>query len=312
VRLPEYQVTFSKGDVLLIADFSGSLLSSFVKREPEGFRVAKLINMKVFVLIHDILPLTHPQYFPKRVVEEFEDWFDSVKKLSPQFIVGTEWGHRELRRVLSLTESTSKILVNPFGSDHLIRHTSDAKTYILSDPIRFLMVGTLEPRKGYEEVLQVFDFLHNAGHDFRLTIVGREGWLGESALDRKRIKKILNLIASTNGFGGKFYWKNDVSDQELLQEYESATYLIQASHAEGFGLPIVEALSHGIEVIARDIPVFREIAGDSIIYFQDMDHLTEIVFKILTKSPPDIQKSNSSKLNDWKRFAEDLFANLKQ
>jgi glycosyltransferase involved in cell wall biosynthesis len=312
VKVTEYQVNFSKGDILIISDFSGSLLSSFVNREPEGLRVAKLNDAKIFVLIHDLLPLTHPQFFPERVVEEFEDWFDSVTKLSPQFVVSTEWGHSELRRVLSLTESTSKILVNPFGSDHLIRQTANLKTETQCESFKFLMVGTLEPRKGYEEVLQVFDFFHNAGHDFRLTIVGREGWLGESTRDRDRIKSILNLITSSKGFNGKFSWKNDVSDQELLHEYESASYLIQASHAEGFGLPIVEARSHGIQVIARDIPVFREIAGDSITYFKDKDHLTEIVDKILTKSAPDIQKSKNLKLNDWKSFAEHLIANLKQ
>ena len=57
-------------------------------------------------------------------------------------------------------------------------------------------------------------------------------------------------------------WLRDASDEELRLEYLEADLLVMASRGEGFGLPIVEALAHGTPVVARDLPVFRELLGD--------------------------------------------------
>jgi alpha-1,2-rhamnosyltransferase len=122
----------------------------------------------------------------------------------------------------------------------------------------FLMVGTIEPRKGHRVALDAFDALWARGVDARLVIVGRRGWLEEA------------LVAAIEGHrekGRRLFWFADADDRELSWLYEKVRALILPSYAEGFGLPIVEAARHGRAVICSDIPVFREVARDGAIYF---------------------------------------------
>jgi glycosyltransferase involved in cell wall biosynthesis len=122
----------------------------------------------------------------------------------------------------------------------------------------FLMVGTLEPRKGHFEVLAAFENLWAAGVDVCLVIVGKEGWLVESLAEK---------IKGHPRFGKQLFWFSSVSDEFLAQIYGAASCLIAASKGEGFGLPLIEAAQHNLPIIARDIPVFREVAGAHASYF---------------------------------------------
>jgi len=67
--------------------------------------------------------------------------------------------------------------------------------------------------------------------------------------------------------GKRLYWLDAISDEYLQEVYASSTCLIAASCAEGFGLPLIEAARQKLPVVARDIPVFREVAGDHAFYF---------------------------------------------
>jgi hypothetical protein len=118
-------------------------------------------------------------------------------------------------------------------------------------PPTFLMVGTLEPRKGHAVALGAFDTLWNEGVDIKLAIVGRPGW---------GVENLIRRIEGHAEFGKRLFWFNGISDEELQKAYADSDALVAASYAEGFGLPIVEAGHFGKPVIASDIPVFREVA----------------------------------------------------
>jgi glycosyltransferase involved in cell wall biosynthesis len=120
------------------------------------------------------------------------------------------------------------------------------------------MVGTIEPRKGHALVIDAFERLWSQGADVNLCIVGKQGWIVESLIDRMR------TLAARQP---RFSWLPEVSDGTLQALYQEATCLIAASLDEGFGLPIVEAAKHGLPIIARDIPVFREVGRDGTAYF---------------------------------------------
>jgi len=70
--------------------------------------------------------------------------------------------------------------------------------------------------------------------------------------------------------GRRLLWLEGISDEFLQRVYQASTVLLAASEAEGFGLPLVEAARHGLPIIARDIPVFREIAGEHAFYFKGL------------------------------------------
>jgi glycosyltransferase involved in cell wall biosynthesis len=125
----------------------------------------------------------------------------------------------------------------------------------------FLMVGTLEPRKGHSQVLESFDHLWKAGINVSLVIVGKQGWMVEDLVDRLLHHPEINK---------RLFWLPSISDVYLEQVYASSACIIAASYCEGFGLPLIEAAQCSLPIIARDIPVFREVAGDHAWYFDSL------------------------------------------
>jgi alpha-1,2-rhamnosyltransferase len=122
----------------------------------------------------------------------------------------------------------------------------------------YLAVGTLEPRKNHAYLLQVFQKLWDAGNNSALLIVGRVGWMCE---------ELLESIQRHPRFGQQLFFMDDVNDAELGYCYAHARALLFSSLVEGFGLPIIEALRRGLPVFASDIPVFREVGGEYLVYF---------------------------------------------
>jgi glycosyltransferase involved in cell wall biosynthesis len=122
----------------------------------------------------------------------------------------------------------------------------------------FLMVGTLEPRKAHAQALDAFEKLWEDGADLNLIIVGKKGWLVNSLVTRLREHKELDK---------RLFWIEGASDEFLTKIYTASACLIAASYGEGFGLPLIEAAKYKLPIICRDIPVFREIAGQHAHYF---------------------------------------------
>ena len=134
----------------------------------------------------------------------------------------------------------------------------------------FLMVGTLEPRKGHLDVLDAFESLWLGGTDINLILVGKKGWMVDSLVDR---------LSTHPEFRHRLFWLEGISDEYLNQIYGSSACLIAASYGEGFGLPLIEAAQHHLPIIARDIPVFREAAGDHAYYFASQ-HASDLALDI--------------------------------
>lgn len=129
-------------------------------------------------------------------------------------------------------------------------------------PNTYLMVGMISPRKNHALAIDAFDQLWSGGVDVRLAIVGNYGWDCADLMDR---------ICQHPQFGRKLFWFKDVSDSDLDHCYRHAAGLVTASFAEGFNLPIVEALSKACPVLASDLPVHREVGGEYAAYFSSGD-----------------------------------------
>ena len=135
----------------------------------------------------------------------------------------------------------------------------------------FLMVGTIEPRKGYLQTIEAFSQLWNDGNDVSLVIVGREGWKDLSDDMRRDIPTTIDRLRTHPELNKRLFWLEGISDEYLEKIYAASTCLIAASYGEGFGLPLIEAAQHKLPIIARDIPVFREVAGEFAWYFEGND-----------------------------------------
>ncbi|MGZ8320489.1 MAG: glycosyltransferase family 4 protein, partial [Telluria sp.] len=126
----------------------------------------------------------------------------------------------------------------------------------------FLMVGTVEPRKGHGQTLAAFDLLWEQGVDANLVIVGKQGWM---------VEKLVQRMADHPEKNQRLFWLPGISDEMLLKLYASSAALLSPSEGEGFGLPLIEAAQHNIPIIARDLPVFREVAGEHAYYFDGLE-----------------------------------------
>jgi glycosyltransferase involved in cell wall biosynthesis len=131
----------------------------------------------------------------------------------------------------------------------------------------FLMVGTVEPRKGYLQAIDAFSLLWNEGVDVNLVIVGKEGWPSLADDMRRDIPETVHRIRTHRERKKRLFWLDGISDEYLEKIYAASTCLIAASYGEGFGLPLIEAAQHKLPIMARDIPVFREVMGEHAYYF---------------------------------------------
>jgi len=121
-----------------------------------------------------------------------------------------------------------------------------------------LMVGTIEPRKAHADVLAAFEVLWSQGVQTKLVLVGRRGWQMESFEEVLLNHEMINVY---------LFWLEAATDELLVHLYRECEGVIAASYAEGFGLPLIEALAFGKRVLARDIPVFRLQEPWGVCYF---------------------------------------------
>ena len=113
-----------------------------------------------------------------------------------------------------------------------------------------LAVGTVDARKGLDVLIEGFSRAQLDGTS--LVIAGPDGHRAEEA----------RAVAAARGLGGRVIFPGRVGDAELAGLYEGALCYCLPSRAEGFGLPLLEAMGAGLPVLASDLPVVREVAGD--------------------------------------------------
>ncbi|MHA1567620.1 MAG: glycosyltransferase family 4 protein, partial [Alphaproteobacteria bacterium] len=181
-------------------------------------------------------------------------------------------------------------------------------TFLKARPT-FLMVGTIEPRKGYLQTIEAFTHLWDEGMDVNLVIVGKEGWQGLPDDMRRDIPRTIETLRSHPELNKRLFWLEGISDEYLEKVYAASTCLIAASYGEGFGLPLIEAAQHKLPIIARDIPVFREVAGEHAYYFasRDPDGLAQSIkewLKLYEKGEHPV--SDNIPWLTWKESAEKL------
>jgi glycosyltransferase involved in cell wall biosynthesis len=224
----------------------------------------------VYFVVYDLLPIQFPEYWPKEhsVDQVHRDWlyticnFDGAicisRAVADELQVWLEKNGPPRSRPLTIKWfHLGADVENSMPSKGLPENANDVLIAIGSRP-SFLSVGTIEPRKGQSQTLAAFELLWQAGHDINLVIVGKQGWMVE-AFSRK-----IRIHAE---FGKRLFWLEDASDEYLEKVYAASTCLIAASEGEGFGLPLIEAAQHKLPIIARDIPVFKEVAGKHAFYF---------------------------------------------
>ena len=259
------------GDQLVLLDSSWHAdffpLAEQLKRDGVG----------IVSVIYDLIPLTHPQFCDAGLVRVFNEWFDWIAKTADGYVAISATISDQVREEMLRRVGSEQVAQRWFDHFHLgseLDLTDDAlpvepalkQMFKNKDPV-YLMVSTIEPRKNHAYLLDAFELAWAKGSRARLCIAGRIGWKCDALIERIRQHPQLNQ---------RLFMFNALTDKSLEYAYSNATALVFPSYVEGFGLPLVEAMQRGLPAMGSDIPVFREIGGPFMAYF-DLDEPQTLV-----------------------------------
>ncbi len=264
IEIEDNYIEYKSGDIFFLLD-----LQPGVQIQQSSF-YNKMMHkgVKVGFMLHDLLPVDLPEFFPKGTKEGFENWLRVMSLLDFSVCVSNQtaikykqWlsNQAEYKKINIQVSHSGVDIGNSMSSKGLPDNAKSVLDTIQSKD-SFLIVGTIEPRKGHMQTLKAFEILWEANQDVNLVIVGKKGWLVDELVKKLRTHPKLNK---------RFFWLEGISDEYLEKVYSTSSCLIAASEGEGFGLSLIEAAQKKKPIIARDIPVFREAAGEYAYYFEN-------------------------------------------
>ena len=266
-------LVFSQGDVILMLD------ASWHSPAWEAIAKAKNDGAVVFVVIYDLIPITHSQFCEKNFCLAFSNWFQRCEGTFDGYIAISKTVRQSL--ISYLVGKGSSLELGNFGYFYLgadlpgrggqYGNVRGDLGKNISKKDSYLMVSTIEPRKNHQYLIDAFSELWLKGCRVKLHIVGRIGW---------KVEELLSRMKEHPEFNKQLFLWHDLDDDELVYCYENSKSLVFSSYVEGFGLPIIEAQHHQLPVLASDTPIHREIGGDSIGYF-DLNSPCDLADKII-------------------------------
>lgn len=218
-------------------------------------------RLKPLFFVHDLIPLTHPEYCRPGEAKRHRARMSTILTMGHGVIANSAATLKELTAYAQTAHfSLPPAVVAPLAP-------ADLSVYdvcpLLNKPY-FVILATIEPRKNHWLLLQLWrQLVERLGEEApRLVVIGQRGWECENVVD------LLERCAPLKGFVFEY---STCTDTELAAWLRHARALLFPSFTEGYGMPLVEALALGVPVIASDLPVFREIAGDIPEYIDPLD-----------------------------------------
>ena len=217
------------------------------------------------VCIHDISFIRNPSWFSTSFYLYYKTIIPLLIKSSKHLITVSEFSRSEIMDYYKIQGDKISVIPGGIASTFLPSDQLAPASISLQQRPFFLFVGSLDPRKNLLTLLKAF--VQSGITNTALIVVG--------ASNRSFSTTILKAIEEYRNHTG-IYFYNETTDEQLASLYKNAKALILPSYYEGFGLPIIEALSVGCPVIVSDIRVFREVAEDNALYF-DPTKIDELI-----------------------------------
>lgn len=264
--LDDQPLDFQAGDVFVGLDLQPHL----VPMQRAFYQRLRNAGVRVEFVVYDLLPILLADRFAPGAAEVHATWLKTVVEndgaICISGAVATElsaWIEanatpRQRRKFNVRSFQLGADLSSAAPTAGLAKDAEATLAQISSRP-SFLMVGTVEPRKGQHIALDAFEHLWAEGRDVSLVIAGKQGWMVDALVARLRNHPERRK---------RLFWIEGASDAYLERLYAASSCLLAASEGEGFGLPLIEAAKHGLPVLVRRLPVFREVAGEHAHYFE--------------------------------------------
>ncbi|MDU8606907.1 glycosyltransferase family 1 protein [Pseudomonas syringae group sp. 247E2] len=220
--------------------------------------IPRIKGVPVVATIMDMIPVLHPEWI-KQDLKRLKSWlFTTSIERADHIITISEYSKQDMIRHLGI--APERISVTPLGVDpvYFERIGAAERNRVLDayslKPGFYLVVGTLQPRKNLQRVLEAFQQLPaQVRKEHPLVIVGRDGWSNEELLPQ------LEALQQR----GEGRWLSYLPQNEVLALLQSAGALVFASLYEGFGLPAIEAFAAQCPLIASNNSSLPEVTGDA-------------------------------------------------
>jgi len=258
-------------------------------------------SFKKFETIYDLTPIKFPQFHPMASYYRTKIGIPLIKNKVDQFITISENTKQDLIELYDIKPEKIKTIY--LAADNIFKKgynkdRSELNELGINDKF-LLFVGTIEPRKNVKGLLSAFSIIKEQIENIQLVIVGKEGWKSHD---------VISILSKKNN---DIIWLKALSDDKLCMLYNNASLMMFPTFYEGFGLPVLEAMTCGCPVVVSNIPVMHEVVGGAGLLFEPSDN-TSIAKKTINILKDDslrkdlIQKGlNQSKKFSWDKCARE-------
>ncbi len=223
-------------------------------------------DVKPVFMLHDMIPLENPEWVSDAGVRHHRHMTDNAARYAAALIATSPTARDSVTRELRLRGrgdipvATVPLPVAPIFLEH------GQPDQELASHDYFVVCGALEPRKNHALLVNVWrELVRKRGPQApKLVVVGSPAWGGDG---------ILHLLTRCRDIENHLVLARGLSSPALRRLVSHAKGLLMPSYAEGYGLPLIEALCVGTPVVASDLPAHRDVAGDYAIYRHPMDGL---------------------------------------
>lgn len=246
-------IPFNNGDIVLSMglDWDSGVLDIL-----ESIKAS--IDIKVISTVYDLIPITNPKYVVSSYyASALFGHFNTLARVSDLVLINSDHVRQQFTEFCSgIGIKVPPLEIVAWGSNR-----SESQNVNFSFQDRFmnsflLVVGTLEVRKNHKVLLQVIEIAKKNEINLpQIVFVGRAGW-GTYDLQQELMSIYHDTSAVT--------WIQDATDEELSWLYSNCEGVLSPSFDEGYGLPVLEAMSFGKRVLLSDIPIYRELFPDSL------------------------------------------------
>jgi glycosyltransferase involved in cell wall biosynthesis len=284
---------------------------AMLTRTPFLAALARQSRLERVFFIHDTIPCDFPQYCRAHEGQRHLLRIRNAFRYGTRLIVNSRHTAERLEAWRNRLGAPARpVAVIPIGvEDTLTGRNAVADPADGGTPPVFVTIGTIEARKNHLLLMKVWRHFAEClppERVPRLVIIGKRGWENE---------EVFRLLDTCREIRPHVEEAGGVPDAELLERMRGARALLFPSHAEGWGMPLVEALALGVPVIASDIPAFRE-AGQGIPELlppQDAQAWSERILHFASATPgertrqlervasfsPPTWEQHFAKLEDW-------------
>lgn len=230
-------------------------------------------STKKIVTIHDLIFLKYPEWYPIIDRNIYYKKFRHACKQADAIVAVSEQTKQDVIYYFNIPEEKIKVIYQSCGDQFTHRATDQDKKQFRERsnlPEKYILyVGTIEERKNLLTLVRSLTKVQ----DISLVVIGK----------KKKYFEEVNRFINANSLQNRIIYTENIGTEELRLYYQNATVFVYPSRYEGFGIPVIEALSSGTPVITSSVSALPEAGGSGTLYINpdDADELAQKINMVL-------------------------------